>query len=288
MSVYERLNLIRSNLFAARSFLALGAEEPAALDAVVRALIETAEAASELPASLVTLQPELPWAGLAEVAAWRNSTRESHHAEAQMKLDEVEPLTEAVFSVVLGKWEGDAHAGGNSAGWFETPDGGRDYSYAAEIGAVTGEGALLIPGVGTFGCQYLASAAVWVQVSQEAAHALSGSTGMQSWARRLGMGRVRQDGSTPLEPPVDRIWLQSALGEATIVAAHPESETGYSYFRLGELPLRTVSLQATFARIQTMFFLCDDFLPSALWSKEQPLIAAKQAWGGLLAATIHG
>jgi hypothetical protein len=91
-----------------------------------------------------------------------------------------------------------------------------------------------------------------------------------------------------LEPPADQIWYQGALGRSVLVLAHPTSDTGYAYLKVGPLPTSTTSIVATFGRISTILLVSDDFLPDALQSVEQSIIAAKQAWGGLLAATIHG
>jgi hypothetical protein len=291
MSVYERLGEIRGCILAARQFERLGRDNPAVLDAVISVLLDAADLAAGLPTDVPAAHPDLPWQDLGTLAAWRDEPGERLSDRVWPALDAIEPLANAVIAaaVVDDWWDGDIHDGSRPKGWFDTPDGGKDYSYADQIGAVAGAATLIVPGAGvTYACPYFADSGLWIQIPDQAAGELGGNAGMHRWARTLGMGRVRKDGSTPLEPPPDRIWVQRAFGDATLVTRHDASETGYAYLRLGELPRTAKTQLAITSRLQTRLFVSADFLPAALWSVEQTLIAAGQAWGALVSATIEG
>lgn len=277
MTVYERLDAIRGCLLAARRFELLDRGHPAVVEAATRALLAAADLAEDLPASLA-VPPELPWDDLREVTSWRHPKPRSG-SRLWAKLDAVEPLAEAVFIVASGGWDGDAFAGCSRSGWFKTDKGTDDYSHASELGSVSGTSELHVPGIGSYPCSYLAGSALWLQLTDEAADALSGSGGMHAWARRLEMGRVREDGSTPLEPPSDSAWVQGVLTDATLVAAHAASATGRWYLRLGQLPLGLQSFAVGFGHVQVIIVVSDNFLPPALLSVERTLIQARKAWG---------
>lgn len=183
-------------------------------------------------------------------------------------------------------------------GWYEvdedtdTPWGdprlrSYDYSFAGESGAVAGERLVNTSDGGpAHPFHYHSSTDVWIEVGDQTAEQLS--LGPQYW-RRLGLGRLRKDGTVPLEPPADRIWIQASQGDnAVVVIRPPEDGAPLVFFHIGALGHAAGVIAGWQLWVSVIFFVGDGFLPGPTARGLERAWIAKRAWGGHVACTSGG
>lgn len=158
-----------------------------------------------------------------------------------------------------------------------------DYSFIHD-GTLVGEGELITSDAKKHPYRYLADTGLSIQVDEATAAAVGIDARL---CRRLGLGRVRKDWSTPLYPPAERIWIQDALQRPTLVL-RPQEDQPIVFFPLPEQT--RPAWGATVARVDivlTTLVIGDEFLPAATGRGLERARIAKRAWGGLVAATTE-
>jgi hypothetical protein len=158
---------------------------------------------------------------------------------------------------------------------------GHDWVYPGE-GAMQGNRQMIAPDGRTFDVRFHSGDDVKIEVSEEAFAALGG---FPQYLRSLGLGRLRRDLSLPLMPPADKIWIQSAHDNATLVMRPHGSAP--AFFLLG--PLGIGALRMAQMRVLSVLLLVGtDVLPAPTMRQEARAAMAGRAWGGTIACTDMG
>jgi hypothetical protein len=176
----------------------------------------------------------------------------------------------------------------DQTGWHSIGGGLTDFSYSGQGGARSGISSLLVPGLGEFECLSLSHLGLWIQLSESTADALTSGVEMSLFCRRLGLGRVRLDHSTPLQPPAEHVLLQAVTGDAVLVVRRRSDVGEHAFLRVGRLADGARSLARTFGRIQVMLVVSDSFLPDPTWRGLNQMIAERRAFGGLVVSIEAG
>jgi hypothetical protein len=119
-----------------------------------------------------------------------------------------------------------------------------------------------------------------IHLSNSAANALTSGIGMRRFARSLGLGVLRADLSIPLEPPVNRIWMEDIDAEVRLYMRTESQGSDLAVFDLGRLHRGVASWRV--GRVPLLVFASDSFLPGGSLHKLIQEQQAKRAWGGLV------
>lgn len=155
------------------------------------------------------------------------------------------------------------------------------HRYSLEPGAVGRECSVTVDRV-EHPIRVLSSLGIFLQIEPNVASVIARGMELPALFRRLGVGRVRKDGSTPLEPPLHRIAVHDVDAEAALVWNPGEDPATRTVFRLGRLSAATVHLAATFARVSVQIYIATDFLPEARWERSRQLIEQRSAFGAMV------
>ena len=166
-------------------------------------------------------------------------------------------------------------------------DGQPDFGYAS-MGDLFAGGAVLDDGTTVEVALLVHDGGVVVQVSDAAAAALSGSTGMPWLAERLGLRPLLGDDPTPAAAEPDRVWVQSAQGSnAVLVLRPPQGST--AFVGLGLLP-ETLRYQARLiGTLRLDLVLGDDPLLASLTGRGLVELSRQgRGWAGQVSTTDLG
>jgi hypothetical protein len=172
-------------------------------------------------------------------------------------------------------------------GSFDTDEGRWDHLISREHGALASESSVHLDGY-EYPIRVLSTVGIYVQLTADVAQALAGGTALATRFRRTGIGRVRKDLSTPLEPAADRVWIQALNREALLVWRRESGPDHAAFFRLGQLSSGARTLADAFGRVAVLFIIANDFLPEASLQHMQQFVEQQRAWGALIACTADG
>jgi hypothetical protein len=173
------------------------------------------------------------------------------------------------------------------SGSFDTGEERRGHLISREPGALASESSVHLDG-SEYPIRVLSTVGIYVQLTADVAEALAGGTALATRFRRTGIGRVRKDLSTPLEPAADRVWIQAVNREALLVWRRDTGPDHAAFFRLGQLSPGARSLADSFGQVQVLLVIANDFLPEASVRQMQQLVEQQDAWGALIACTADG
>ena len=271
---------MRGVLLAIKSYESHGREHPAVVNVVQSSLVDLGNLAVDLPPVVTESEPAVDWE---MIRGLREHKREDPVAPPGRLWSTVDGLL-PLIDTLLGIWLRMPHQP-EPTGWFQDEDsGGWDRVRGDERGSIGRESTVHIDGT-DYPIRVRSHGGIEIQLSPAVGAALAGDVPLSTMFRRAGIGRVRKDVSTPLEPDPDRVWIQAKLGHAVLVLRRGDGPEHAAFFRLGELDRNTRALSS---RSQVLFFLADDYLPEARWSRMLRLVREQEAFGALIASTIDG
>jgi uncharacterized protein with HEPN domain len=274
------LEEMRGALLAIKSYELHGRDHPAVVKAVVSSLVELGNLTATLPAELLDSQPDVAWDVIIGLREWSDDDAVASAAGLWTIVDDLLPLVDTLLAMRLRM----PHEPEPTM-WFEDPDSERwDSLRGDEPGSVGRESSVHVNGSDYSILVRSQGGVVEIQLSPDVGSAIGGSVPLSTMFKRAGIGRVRKDCSTPLEPRPDQVWIQAKLGEAVLVVRFGGPDHA-AFFRLGEL---SQSTRALGPRNPVLFFLAEDYLPEARWSRMLQLVRDQKAWGGLVTSTIDG
>lgn len=274
-----RLEQMRGVLFAIKSYESHGRDHPAVFNAVVSSLIDLGDIAATLPPEVTDSEPGVRWDAIRDLRRLVDEDAESLQRQVWPVVDGLLPLTDTFLGMRFRMpYEPEP------TGWFQDDEGRLEMVRGDAPGSVWRQSSVYLDGI-EYPIQVRSHAGIEIQLSTEVAAILAGDVPLSTLFRRAGIGRVRKDFSTPLEPNADRVWIQAKLGDALLVLRRNDGPDHAAFFRLGEL---SQSVRASIFRDQVLFFLADDYLPDARWLRMLQLVHDQRAWGALIASTIDG
>jgi hypothetical protein len=174
-----------------------------------------------------------------------------------------------------------------SSGWYAIGEGKLDYSYDVDDAAFRAVPLLVPAAQSQAELRVRDCSEVWIEVRPTLVEVLTGGVPMQLFCRRIGLGRVRRDGSTPLRPSHDGVWIQAVQGEAVLVMRRGPGED-YAFVPLGELTPKSREHAAVFGYLRILLLVSDTFMDRPTWRAMNDLVASQQAWGGLVTCIEEG
>jgi hypothetical protein len=128
---------------------------------------------------------------------------------------------------------------------------------------------------------------VHIQLSERVAASLTAGVDMALFARRIGLGRVRADLSTPLTPPADKIRITDADGDARLVMRIGSRPGDVAVVQLGRLDEGSRRMADGFGGIRVVLCVGEKYLPRFTIEKLQWEQQHKRVWGAVVECTAE-